>query len=106
VGTVTFTAGDETMEVPDGVAHKFTKLRRRTAQVGGTYTARWGVHVSERFVTEYLYRPDPAVADRDSQDLVTGVHGRGILANTFAGLCIRSFSHVMGALSAATAARD
>jgi hypothetical protein len=42
VGTVAFTAGDETMEVPEGVAHKFTKLRRRTAQVGGTYTSASG----------------------------------------------------------------
>ena len=99
VGTVTFTAGDETMEVPDGVAHKFTKLRRQTAQVGGTYTSASGSSPS-------IFRPDPAVADRDSQDLVTGVHGRGILANTFAGSCIRSLSHVMGELSAATAARD
>ena len=101
VGTVAFAAGDETMEVPEGVAHKFTKLRRASDGSG-----RWDVHVSERFVTEYLYRPDPAVADRDSQDLVTRVRGRGILANTFAGSCIRSLSHVMGGLSAATAARD
>jgi hypothetical protein len=99
VGTVTFTAGDETMEVPDGVAHKFTKLRRRTAQVGGTYTSASGSSPS-------IFRSDPAVADRDSQDFVTGVHGRGILANTFAGSCIRSLSHVVGGLSAATAARD
>jgi hypothetical protein len=99
VGTVAFTAGDETMEVPEGVAHKFTKLRRRTAQVGGTYTSASGSSPS-------IFGPDPAVADRDSQDLVTRVRGRGILANTFAGSCIRSLSHVMGGLSAAIAARD
>lgn len=43
VGTVTFTAGDETMEVPDGVAHKFTKLRRRTAQEALRQQERYGV---------------------------------------------------------------
>ena len=50
VGTVAFAAGDETMEVPEGVAHKFTKLRRASDGSG-----RWDVHVSERFVTRYLW---------------------------------------------------